>query len=67
MAGECVSGKRPRHYYLSVIMIISSGCQLVLATEDDAENQALCDMGDYLINSNHLTPDFLKLVPPPAD
>ena len=31
---------------------ISFGWQVVLATEDDAENQALCDMGDYLVNSN---------------
>ncbi len=39
----------------SAVMIelfISSGWQVVLATEDDAENQALCDMGAYLVNSN---------------
>ena len=31
---------------------ISSSWQVVLAAVDDAENQALCDMGAYLVNNN---------------
>ena len=31
---------------------ISSSWQVVLAAVDDAENQALCDMGAYLVKSN---------------